>query len=112
MSDTESFTPDRNATDEDELNWTSVAEVGKEAEAAVVAGFLKSQGIPAVVDSEKFHQAPVNFGDLAQISIMVPAGQEQRALEILASQTVSEESDATDAIDETDAAKTPSNHDA
>jgi len=106
MSETDETTLSPLDPDDDDLDWVSVAEVGEEEEAAIVAGFLKSQGIPAVVDSDKFHQTPVNFGDLAPISVMVPDEYEHQALEVLASQTVAATADT-----EVEASEGPSDSD-
>ncbi len=67
--------------------WTAVASAATEEEAAVVVGFLQSQGITAIVDSERFDQVPVNFGDLDPIAIRVPAEFEARATTLLSAQS-------------------------
>jgi hypothetical protein len=63
--------------------WISAATVGTEEEAALIAGFLDSEGINAVVESRRFNQEPVNFGNLAQVEVMVPAADAERAAELL-----------------------------
>ena len=63
--------------------WTSVTTVGTEEEAALIAGFLDSEGITAVVESRRFNQEPVNFGNLAQVEVMVPTVDAGRAKDLL-----------------------------
>jgi hypothetical protein len=63
--------------------WTSVATVGTEEEAALIAGFLDSEGIKVVVNSRRFNQEPVNFGNLAQVEVMVPTEDAERASTLL-----------------------------
>ena len=50
---------------------------------ALIAGFLDSEGIKAVVNSRRFNQEPVNFGNLAQVDVMVPTEDAERALTLL-----------------------------
>lgn len=76
-----------------DTQWVVVADAGTEEEAAVVAGFLKSRGLSAHVDSKRFHQEPVNFGELSPVEVKVPAEQESEALELLASQAAAEAAD-------------------
>ena len=64
-------------------DWVTVRTVGTEEEAAVLAGFLDSEGLPVVVDSRLFRQEPVTFGQLGRVEIKVPAADEARALELL-----------------------------
>lgn len=66
--------------------WVAVADAATEEEAAVIAGFLKSRGLSAHVDSKRFHQEPVNFGELSPVEVKVPAEQESEAASILTSQ--------------------------
>jgi len=63
--------------------WVAVATVGTEEEAALIAGFLDSEGLRAVVESRRFNQEPVNFGNLAQVEVKVPAGEAERAITLL-----------------------------
>lgn len=73
-----------------DAQWVVVADAGTEEEAAVIAGFLKSRGISAHVDSKRFHQEPVNFGELSPVAVKVPAEQESEAVSILTSQAAAE----------------------
>lgn len=79
-----------------DTQWVVVADAGTEEEAAVVAGFLKSRGLSAHVDSKRFHQEPVNFGELSPVEVKVPAEQESEALELLASQAAAEVTDGSE----------------
>lgn len=76
-----------------DTQWAVVADAATEEEAAVIAGFLKSRGISALVDSKRFHQEPVNFGELSPVAVKVPAEQEAEAVAILTSQAGAEEFD-------------------
>ena len=73
-----------------DAQWTAVADAATEEEAAVIAGFLKSRGISALVDSKRFHQEPVNFGELSPVEVKVPAEQEAEAVAILTSNAESD----------------------
>lgn len=79
-----------------DTKWIAVADAATEEEAAVIAGFLKSRGISALVDSKRFHQEPVNFGELSPVEVKVPAEQEAEAMAILTSQAAAVETDETD----------------
>ncbi len=83
-----------------DTEWAIVADVGTEEEAAVIAGFLKSQGLSAVVDSKRFHQEPVNFGELSPVEVKVPAEQEAEAVELLTAQVQAGESEPGSSEDE------------
>jgi hypothetical protein len=64
--------------------WEGVTAVANEAEAALVAGFLESRGIPARVVDRSFHQTPTESEDLSGIEIAVPASRAAEAREELA----------------------------
>ncbi len=51
--------------------WTEVAAVSRDEEAALITGFLQTEGIESRVENRKFHMEPVNFGDLAVIRVFV-----------------------------------------
>lgn len=63
--------------------WITVRTLGTEEEAAIVAGFLDSEGIRAVVESRRFHQEPANFGQLGLVEVKVPAEEAERARRLL-----------------------------
>jgi hypothetical protein len=64
-----------------EEHWEGVAPAANESEAALIAGFLQSRGIPARVVDRSFHQTPTESEDLSPIEVAVPAarGDEARA---------------------------------
>jgi len=65
-------------------DWEIVETVGTEEEAALIAGFLESAGIPARVESLLFHQEPVTFGRLGEVRVHVPAASADAARQALA----------------------------
>lgn len=68
--------------------WEVVETVGTEEDAALVAGFLESQGIPSRIESLLFHQEPTTFGALSEVRIHVAAGDLERARTVLAERAV------------------------
>jgi hypothetical protein len=66
-----------------EEKWAQVAEVSQDEEAAVICDFLQSEGIEARVENRKFHMEPVNFGDLAVITVLVHDEDAARAKDLL-----------------------------
>jgi len=64
--------------------WEIVRTVGTEEEATVVVGFLRSSGIPAEVDSLHIHEIPVDFGDMSEVRVRVPADRAAEAAALLA----------------------------
>ncbi len=69
---------------DDSTDWAVVETVGTEEEAALIAGYLDSQGIPTTIESLLFHQEPVNFGGLGEIRIQVPSSRLAEAEQLLA----------------------------
>ena len=63
--------------------WEIVEIVGTEEEAALVKGFLESQGITVEIESLLFHQEPVNFGHLGEVRVRVPEDQADGARKLL-----------------------------
>jgi hypothetical protein len=57
----------------DEERWEGITAAANEAEAALIAGFLESRGIPARVVDKSFHQTPTESEDLSGIEVGVPA---------------------------------------
>lgn len=68
-----------------EEHWEGVAPAANESEAALVAGFLESRGIPARVVDRSFHQTPTESEDLSPIEVAVPAERADEARTELAS---------------------------
>ena len=64
--------------------WKGIHEVASPSEAALVAGFLESQGIPACVVDRSFHQAPTSDEELTGIEVAVPVERAEEALKALA----------------------------
>ncbi len=69
---------------ETDEGWEGVAAAANEAEAALIAGFLESRGIPARVVDRSFHQTPTETEDLTEIEIGVPVSRVAEAREELA----------------------------
>jgi len=67
-----------------EERWEGVAPAANESEAALVAGFLESRGIPARVVDRSFHQTPTESEDLSPIEVAVPAARADEARAVLA----------------------------
>lgn len=63
--------------------WEIVEIVGTEEEAALIQGFLESQGVTVQIESLLFHQEPVNFGRLGEVRIRVPEDQADAARKLL-----------------------------
>jgi len=70
-------------TADDGTTWVEIAGAGTEDEAALLAGFLDAEGIPAQVEDVKFNMAPTDFGTMGEIRVYVPSEHEQRAQELL-----------------------------
>jgi len=70
-------------TADDGTTWIEIASTGTQDEAALMKGFLDSEGIPAEIEDVKFEAGPVNFGAMGEIRIYVPAQHEQRAQELM-----------------------------
>ena len=71
-------------TTKDEERWEGITAAANEAEAALIAGFLESRGIPARVVVNFFDQATTESEDLSGIEIGVPAARVAEAREELA----------------------------
>ncbi len=52
--------------------WVLACENSVEEEAYLIKGFLENNGIPCVLEAVKFHEMPVNFGQLSKLRLMVP----------------------------------------
>ncbi len=60
------------------FQWALACENSVEEEAYLIKGFLENNGIPCVLEAVKFHEIPVNFGQLSRLRLMVP---EERLIE-------------------------------
>jgi hypothetical protein len=67
-----------------EERWEGVTSAANESEAALIAGFLESRGIPARVVDRSFHQTPTESEDLSGIEVGVPSARVAEAREELA----------------------------
>jgi hypothetical protein len=62
----------KDATIGEEL-WEGITSAANESEAALIAGFLESRGIPARVVDRSFHLTPTESEDLSGVEVGVPA---------------------------------------
>lgn len=67
----------------EERKWIEVARASQDDEAELIAGFLHAEGIEAVVENQKFHMEPVNFGDMTRIRILAPEEDSGRARQLI-----------------------------
>jgi hypothetical protein len=68
--------------DESHEEWVEVAAVGDDEEAEIIAGLLKSEGIPALVEGPATTPFPEDLGAFGMSRVMVPPerGEEAKAL--------------------------------
>ena len=64
-------------------DWEIVKIVSTEEEANIVVGFLESSGIEAEAESLAASEFPIEFGDLAEVRIRVPAEKTEEAKALL-----------------------------
>ncbi len=76
------FEEEEIAADE-EIDWETVYTTSDESEAYIVQGFLRENGILAVLESMKFHAQPVNLGLLSEIKILCPLDRVEEAKVLL-----------------------------
>jgi hypothetical protein len=84
---------------DDTLHWEIVREVGTEEEATIIVGYLRANDVPAEVESVRFNQEPVNFGDMSEVRVRVPDEHRARALELLSDREVDDLGAAADAAE-------------
>lgn len=70
-------------TADDGTTWIEIASTGSKDEAALLKGFLDSEGIPAEIEDVQFDMEPVNFGAMGEIRVYVPREQEEKAQQLL-----------------------------
>lgn len=63
--------------------WEVVRTVGTEEEARLIVGYLEANDLPAQMESVRFNQEPVNFGDMSQVRVRVPMEHRAEALKLL-----------------------------
>ena len=77
---------DQDEKREKDENWVALESVPNETEAAILAGFLESEGIPARVVDRSFHLTPMpEDEDLSPIAVAVPKDRFAEAEQLLAS---------------------------
>lgn len=54
------------------IQWAVAIENSVEEEAYLIKGFLENNGISCVLETVKFHEMPVNFGQMSKLRLMVP----------------------------------------
>ena len=75
--------PYQTIASDDGTIWVEIASVGTEDEANLLRGFLEAEEVPAQLESLKFTMEPVNFGQLGDIRVYVPAKHEERAFSLI-----------------------------
>lgn len=65
-------------TDRNE-EWLSIIMVEDEGHAELIEGFLRSEGIPAQLESKYSHEFPTHVGHLGEVEVMVPASRAEEA---------------------------------
>lgn len=59
--------------------WLSIIVVENEEHAELIEGFLRSEGIPAQLDSRFSHEFPAHVGELSEVEVRVPASRAEEA---------------------------------
>ena len=68
---------------EDLEAWVEVAATGRDEEATIIAGLLKSAGIPSVVEGPVTTPLPENLGTFGLSRVLVPPDREEEARRLL-----------------------------
>jgi Putative prokaryotic signal transducing protein len=66
-------------SEEADQEWLSIIVVENEEHAELIEGFLRSEGIPAQLDSKYSHEFPAHVGSLGQVEVLVPADRADEA---------------------------------
>ena len=69
--------------DDTTYEWTPLCTLSSECEAALMQGYLESEGVPCSIESLVFHAEPFTFGPLAQVRVHVLAVNHERAKRLL-----------------------------
>lgn len=72
-------------------DWVTVYKTGIDYDAELVRDRLRDAGIPAVVMNKRDHAYNLNFGDMAQIKVLVPVEKESAAIALLKQPPLSDE---------------------
>lgn len=78
----------------EDAEWVEIAAVGQDQEASLIAGLLKSEGIPCEVEGPSSHPLPENLGSFGMSRIVVPPEHAAQAREVLADRERAFEEDA------------------
>jgi hypothetical protein len=81
---------------DDNAGWEAIETLNTVSEAELIVGFLRSQGIPAQIESRYFTQEPVNLGTLGKVRVYVPEERAQEARQLLAEQAAQVDEDEVD----------------
>lgn len=68
----------------DATDWVTVEEVGDDATAAIIEGFLLEEGFPVRVLAHRDRELVTTLGELSSIEVQVPVADLERALAMLA----------------------------
>ena len=72
-------------------DWSIIFTTGTDYEADLVRDRLDDAGVDAVVLTQRDHAFNLNVGDLSDVHVLVPPGQEEEAREILETRISDEE---------------------
>lgn len=72
-------------TDYADEEWLSIIMVEDEKHAEVIEGFLRSEGIPAQIESKFSHEFPAHVGNLGEVEVRVPASRADEAKRLVES---------------------------
>jgi hypothetical protein len=70
--------------EKDEPEWVEAVSVGDDEEAILIAGYLQSQGIPAVVEGPSSTPFPDDLGAFGMSRVMVPPDRGEEARRLIA----------------------------
>jgi hypothetical protein len=85
-------------------DWSIIFTTGTDYEADLVRDRLDDAGVDAVVLTQRDHAFNLNVGDLSDVHVLVPPGQEEEAREILETRVSDEELEEQAAQADSDAA--------
>lgn len=69
---------------ENDEDWVEIAAVGDDEEAEIIAGLLKSEGIPCQIEGPSTSPFPENLGALGASRVMVPPDRAAEARTLIA----------------------------
>jgi putative signal transducing protein len=68
---------------DDGTTWVEIASTANSDEAQLIEGFLEAEGIRAEIEHAEASPFPMTFGNLGDVRVFVPVGDEKRALDML-----------------------------